>query len=98
MSTIDTNPGTRAQEQRGRVAKIRNRVAGGLVTAAALVTVPSAAFAATGDDTSTQVAAGFSDMSNFMTTVVVGAVIALALIGTLVGLGIKWMKKGASKA
>lgn len=99
MSTISTDPGTRAYVKPSRMHKLRNRVAGVAAGAAAMVAVPTAAFAAEGDAAGTaEISAGFDSIKSFLTTVAIPGIIGIVLVGIVVVVGLKYLRKGASKA
>lgn len=81
-----------------RFARLRNRVAGALVTGAALVSVPGAAFAADPDPTDPTGGAGdtfFTSLTAYLQGHLIVAVLSLAVIGVGVSMLLSWGKKAA---
>ncbi|HEY0186223.1 MAG TPA: hypothetical protein VGC67_01915 [Cellulomonas sp.] len=105
MSTISTDSARGVAVEPGQVKasrshRVRNRIAGALVTGAVMVGAATPAFAATGDTTdgTAEVSAGFDSITTFLTTVGIPSLIGLVVLGAVVVVGIKYLRKGASKA
>lgn len=82
----------------GRLARIRNRMAGGLAGAAFAVGVPTAAFASEPAPGIDEVEAGFTSLQSTLTGVLIPSLIGLAVIGVVVVLGLRYLKRGARQA
>lgn len=97
MSTIETErPATAAARKPGRIGRARNRVAGLLATAAALIIVPiGAASAEPADPVDTAVSGAFGDVQDMFLTTIVPAVVALTVAVLGIVLAIKWIRKTA---
>lgn len=80
-----------------KFARGRNRVAAALVTAGMTVGVPSAALADAPAGIE-EVEAGFTSLQSTLTGVLIPAVIGLAVIGVVVVLGLRYLRRGARQA
>lgn len=87
--------------QPGRLARVRNRVAGAVATAVGAVMVPAAAFAepaGPADQVGDLVTSQFGELTTLLTTVLIVGLFGIVLIGVVVGIGIKYIKRGARQA
>lgn len=69
-----------------------------LATVAASVGLPLAANAAVDPSVGTAVSGGFTDLTGFLTTTLIPAVFTIAVIGIAVGLGLRWLRRGAKSS
>ena len=106
MQILKAKDTTSEVAQRSFCSRARTGVSAGLISAAFLVGAPAAAFAQTTTDPnaaytqgSTDAAkAGFSSLTGTLTSVLVPALFGLVVMGIVIALAMKYMKKGAKQA
>lgn len=95
-STIERTETVADVQKPGIVARVRNRFAAVFAFMAAMVSVPGAAFAQT-DAPSDPLAGGgdgiFTQLTSYLQTHLVPAVMALAVVSIAIGLVLRWVRK-----